>query len=234
MSLNGGSDSSAAAERAPVPRVMWKRLSIRELVAMPSAAAWNEIRSRLDDASESGLWDLGTLIQELRGVTSWPIHVSRPPSKTWKRGDPRMALCRVIHETSTYNDYFIALSARVRTSSGKPAVVLTRQHVGGALDPTGQHHITIGKKGQLDSIGFTIIEVGALELPIATEFEVKMDGGALEPEQITHMNGLKNRGVIAICACGIEDAVAQFKTVITERTRAIMAAAETSLSLNPS
>ena len=186
--------------------IQWRKKTLTQLLAEPSAGSWNEIKRRLDLPDHVKILD-----QVVKMVRSWPIHVSRPPMKEWGERDPRLEACKIIKETSTYNDYSVEIGSRIRTSKGWPAVVLRRQFVGQALSVSTGRQMNINQKGMLDLVGITFIERDGKEFPIYTEIDVKMDGGDTDDEQIQRVKYLRSRRCIAGIMFGIEDAVTQIK-----------------------
>jgi len=186
--------------------IQWRKKTLTQLLAEPSAGSWNEIKRRLDLSDHAKILD-----QVVRAVRSWPIHVSRPPMKEWGERDPRLEACKIIKEYSTYEDYALELGKRILTKRGWPAVVLRRQFVGQVISQSTGKPMDINETGMLDMIGATFIERDGQEFGIYTEIEIKMDGGSASKEQLARVKMLRGRRLISGVMFGIEDAVNQVR-----------------------
>lgn len=82
--------------------------TLESLLEARTHKAWLKIIARLDKLSGDSLTQ--ALVKVSKAVKLWPITVHRPGLDTWNILDPRNAVCRIVHETSLYNDYIEALT----------------------------------------------------------------------------------------------------------------------------
>lgn len=183
----------------------------------PGRATWDKIRKRLDMLSGP---DLDSALEQVQAtVKKWDPLISRPPLKSWakRRNDPRLKVCRIVHETDTYNDYILAM-ASILTRDGLQAVHLERQFTGMVQSVDGKEMV-LGAAGSADLKGGLILEWDYEEgvtttthrLGVRLEVEVKAETGEARAKQLKRQAAFMARGECYIIAHSIADAVQQVR-----------------------
>mgnify|MGYP000367294902 CR=1 FL=1 len=172
-------------------------------------------------------------------LKKWPEDLSRPAPKNWTGSNPRLVFARSVHEVDLYPTYRRVIAeafdqraylwrqftgACVTKSRVEQAIATLFKSVEGGVRLLRTGEFSVGEVGMADLGGFLVLDVNGVKVPVVLQVEVKAKGGTEREDQTTRREALVRKGVCAILADDVDDAVAQIRAYKDRMEKALAGA----------